>query len=434
MASAAPEPVRGTVDAAGRLTAADPRLARLQEEAGGGLGAMLAVPQLAAIARLASQLGVSLSRQALAATSEADLDLWVRAEPSSAGVALSIESWVEKPPRRRRFRLIEGTESGNTDPQPDLTTDANLRLLSVSAEAAEQLELAAASARGEPLARVLELLPGTDGDLPLLSAVAGRQPFEGQLVRARSGTGELVLGGEPRMSPEGDFAGFDLRLTASAKPDEAVSEPAEDFDDLLRQPLDVIMGEAARIAEKGEGPLRSDYAGYAADIAAAARHLLDVLQSMSVERAAPSAERIDLAALALEATGLVQAQASEAGVTFDVDGPTALQALGEARSVTQILVNLIGNAVRHSPRGKVVHVTGAAGAHVSITVADEGPGIAAADQQRIFERFEQAEPRADGAGLGLAISRRLARQMGGDITLESTPGEGARFTLRLPGA
>jgi len=434
MASAAPEPIRGTVDVAGRLTAADPRLARLQEEAGGGLGAMLAVPQLAAIARLASQLGVSLSRQALAATNDADLDLWVRAEPSSAGVALSIESWVEKPPRRQRFRLIEGAEADHAQPQPDLTTDANLRLLHVSAEAAERLDIAPALVRGEPLARVLELLPAADGDLPLLSAVAARRPFEGQSVRARSGTGELVLGGIPRIGRDGEFAGFDLRLAHPAEEHEGVSEPAEGFDNLLRQPLDVIMGEAARIAEKGEGPLRSDYAGYASDIAAAARHLLDVLQSMGVERSAPSAERIDLAALALEATGLVQAQASEAGVSFDVDGPAALQALGEARSVTQILVNLIGNAVRHSPRGKVVHVTGTAGAYVSIAVADEGPGIAPADQQRIFERFEQAEPRTDGAGLGLAISRRLARQMGGDITLESTPGKGARFTLRLPGA
>ena len=67
-----------------------------------------------------------------------------------------------------------------------------------------------------------------------------------------------------------------------------------------------------------------------------------------------------------------------------------------------------------------------------MTVADQGPGIAAADQQRIFERFERAHSREDGTGLGLAISRRLARSMGGDVTLDSAPGEGARFTLTLP--
>jgi signal transduction histidine kinase len=67
-----------------------------------------------------------------------------------------------------------------------------------------------------------------------------------------------------------------------------------------------------------------------------------------------------------------------------------------------------------------------------VTVSDHGPGIAPADQQRIFERFERAHTAQEGTGLGLAISRRLARSMGGDVTLESTPGEGARFTLTLP--
>ena len=67
----------------------------------------------------------------------------------------------------------------------------------------------------------------------------------------------------------------------------------------------------------------------------------------------------------------------------------------------------------------------------SATVCDEGPGIAPEDQQRIFERFEQAHT-GGGAGLGLAIARRLARTMGGDITLVSVPGQGARFTLSVP--
>jgi signal transduction histidine kinase len=70
----------------------------------------------------------------------------------------------------------------------------------------------------------------------------------------------------------------------------------------------------------------------------------------------------------------------------------------------------------------------------SVTVIDEGPGIATADQQRIFERFERAHSREGGTGLGLAISRRLARSMGGDVTLDSALGEGARFTLTLPRA
>jgi signal transduction histidine kinase len=65
-----------------------------------------------------------------------------------------------------------------------------------------------------------------------------------------------------------------------------------------------------------------------------------------------------------------------------------------------------------------------------VTIADEGPGIAAEDAERIFEPFERAHSK-EGTGLGLAISRRLARSLGGDVTLDSEPGEGARFTLTL---
>jgi signal transduction histidine kinase len=97
------------------------------------------------------------------------------------------------------------------------------------------------------------------------------------------------------------------------------------------------------------------------------------------------------------------------------------------------LVNLLGNAVRHSPEGETVTITfdrsdGFAQAHV----ADRGPGIASEDQQRIFERGERAKGAEGGTGLGLAIARRLAQSMGGDITLESEAGQGARFTLSLP--
>jgi len=101
----------------------------------------------------------------------------------------------------------------------------------------------------------------------------------------------------------------------------------------------------------------------------------------------------------------------------------------------QILVNLIGNAVRHSPAGGTVALLIERRDNmIAATVADEGPGIAEADQQRIFERYERVGDAPGGIGLGLAISRRLARSMGGDIELHSAPGEGARFTLILPSA
>jgi signal transduction histidine kinase len=103
--------------------------------------------------------------------------------------------------------------------------------------------------------------------------------------------------------------------------------------------------------------------------------------------------------------------------------------------VIQILVNLIVNAIRYSPENGTVRLSFArTPGTASVTIFDEGPGVPAGDEHRIFERFERAHTKEGGTGLGLAISRRLARSMGGDVTLDSAPGEGARFTLTLPSA
>jgi len=432
MASTAPDPIRGSVDEHGRLTRADPPLARLQEAAGSRLGAVLAVPQLADIARLARQLGVSLSRPALAATDTADLDLWVRAEPLDAGVELAIESWIERPLKGARWPFAELAEPASAlATSAAFSTDAELRLLTLTAAAARLLDTTAAEAIGQPLTRMLDLQPGADGELPLLMGVALRRGFWGQRVAARPGGAELLVAGEPRLTSDGNLTGLQCQLTS---PEPAAAESgAASFDALLREPLDVIVGQAERIADRAEGPLRSDYAAYASDIAGAAKHLLEVLQAMGREVSdAGTAERVDLAELALEAAGLVQAQASEAGVALEIDGVPTLPVMGQPRQVTQILVNLIGNAIRHSPAKGVVRITSDTGAMANVTIADQGPGVAPADADRIFERFEQIEPRGPGAGLGLAISRRLAREMGGDISLNSKAGEGARFILSLP--
>jgi signal transduction histidine kinase len=112
---------------------------------------------------------------------------------------------------------------------------------------------------------------------------------------------------------------------------------------------------------------------------------------------------------------------------------TLLFAKGDARGIVQVIVNILGNAIRYSPPGSPVAISLATAAgRARVTVADRGPGIAAADQQRIFQRFERVDDsEADGTGLGLAISLRLARQMGGEISLDSVLGEGSRFTLEL---
>jgi signal transduction histidine kinase/DNA-binding response OmpR family regulator len=117
--------------------------------------------------------------------------------------------------------------------------------------------------------------------------------------------------------------------------------------------------------------------------------------------------------------------------------PEALRLLLDGDKVEQVLTNLLINALNHTPAGGAVTVGAAlpdATGHYVLTVRDTGPGIAAGEQEQVFERFYQSPQRQaqGGTGLGLALSRELATLLGGTLTLESEPGLGAAFTLRFP--
>ena len=444
MASVPSEPraVRGRVDKAGRLIVAEPELEALQRDAGSALGKTLALPQIAAVVHLARKLGIPVARPAIAGTVEHDLELWVRATPEGDDIALAIEGWTVRPPSASRLGSLlgGGSEANSSEPRHEWAADEELRLISLSPELADYLGVSLDEAPGQSLTRILRLDEDEAGEMPLVLALAARRSFTGQPARSRSEDARSVLlSGEVVTSADGQFAGFHgTAETGQKAPVASERERTAAFDnaleEALRSPLDRIIESAERIVERADGPLRSDYASYGTDIASAARHLLSVIRSMR-EDACHAHTTVDLAALAAEAVVLLEAAAEEREVTIQLDAAAPMPAAGEERAVIQILVNLIGNAVRHSPPGGIVtlsfeQTTGTA----SATIADEGPGIDAADQQRIFERFERADPREGGTGLGLAISRRLARSMGGEVSLESAAGTGARFTLTLPAA
>jgi signal transduction histidine kinase len=435
-----PRPVSGRLDKAGRLVAADPELEALQRQAGSGLGQELALPQVAAVARLARNLRIPVSRPAVAASIDHDIDLWVRATPEGDEVLLSLEGWTERAPAGPRLAALLGgtTESDSPAPHSEWAADEELRVISLSPELAEHLGVDLAEVAGQPLTRALRLEENESGEMPLISALAARRDFTGQKALSRTDDSRvLVLNGEVVTDTDGNFAGF----RGTAELESAVSAPAEPssiaafdhaLDEVLRSPLDRIIESAEQIVERADGPLRSDYASYGNDIAAAARHLLSVVRSMS-EDPAHGQRAVDLAALAAEAVVMLESTAEEREIAIEPETVGTLPASGQERAVIQILVNLIGNAVRHSPSGGTVRLAFArTPGTASVTVSDEGPGIAPTDQQRIFERFERADSDVAGTGLGLAISRRLARSMGGDVTLDSAPGAGARFTLTLP--
>jgi len=142
-------------------------------------------------------------------------------------------------------------------------------------------------------------------------------------------------------------------------------------------------------------------------------------------------------ALVAEVRDLIstQAQAKELALNVDVE-PFLMN--GDHARIRQILVNLLGNAVKFTAVGEVRLTARLHGERVSFMVSDTGPGIPAEAQTRIFERFTQvdgASTRAfGGTGLGLAISQALALAMGGGLSVRSRPGEGACFELSLPQA
>ena len=430
-----PKPVVGRIDRAGRLVAADPKLERLQVEAGSRLGAPLALPQLAAIARTAQRLRVPVSRRAVAAGRDQDVDMWVRAVPEGDEVALVIEQWNARPSSGPRLAAAAADESVLPGEVQRWSVDKELRLTKITASLAETVGTDAAEAAGQPLTKLFRL-EDENGTMPLLTALVSHTAFSGQRVRTRKGDAILVLDGEPVTGANGEFAGFE----GSAKPPQTPSSPPSDavagthLAQVLRSPLDRIIDSAARIAERTDGPLRSEYAVYAADISAAAHHLLSIVRSMGQEPVSGHAT-IDLSELTNEAVGFVESAAAERDIAIAIEPADSCAARGEARGVIQILVNLIGNAVRHSPDQSAVAISfEKANGSAMVHVADNGPGIAANDQERIFERFEQASHDGQGTGLGLAIARRLARAMEGDIRLKSEPGKGSIFSIVLPAA
>lgn len=234
------------------------------------------------------------------------------------------------------------------------------------------------------------------------------------------------------------------RASITAPPAAANALLPENFSEPLHKALDrplsriVATAESLRAVEDEAVP--ETYRGYARDIAEAGRHLQSLLGDLveldQVERAAPiEREAFDLALVARRAVGLLGMRAAERNIEVRVEGERTF-GIGDERRTLQIAMNLVANALLHSPAEKAVAVRiGLSNDEAALTVSDTGPGIPHADQDRVFEKFVRLSPNETaGSGLGLYISRRLARAMGGDLTLESEAGWGARFTLSLPAA
>ncbi len=237
----------------------------------------------------------------------------------------------------------------------------------------------------------------------------------------------------------------DLReaLTQAEQANQAKSEFLANMSHEIRTPMTAILGYAEVLLDPNVLEEQSRSAIHT--IRRNGVHLLeiinDILDISKIEAGKLETERIacDPCRLLTDIDGLLRHRATEKGLAFEIgiEGGIPEEVRTDPTRLRQILINLIGNALKFTSAG-FVRVTAAYDGgqnRLLITVADTGIGITSEQQDLLFRPFTQADQsttrRYGGTGLGLTISKRLARLLGGDLTVESTPGVGSRFTVSI---
>lgn len=435
------QPIRGSVAKDGRLVFADDALRRLHHRAGGTEGSQLAIPTLAALAALAHQLKMRLSRSVKVADIDEDLELWVEVQIEGDLAKLSILSWRALPTRSS----FGGSPSVAFDEISELRFDAKLRLIGATGAVAGELH---SSDFGRPVEDIFAKLANDRIQITeLMEAIRTQDRFSRKSLQLATGA-FVSVSGITQLSGNGELSGYSCQFTAVDEIQEA-PPPAQSpgilfgrqLAPVLRQPLGRIIANAETIGSELSGPIRENYALYAKDIANAARHLVALVDDLGDLEAVENADfvtardNIELGDLARRVAGLLALKAADHSIRIVTPSHAQkVPAVAEFRRVLQILLNLVTNAVRYSPDGTEVFIDIATTEDASlIMVSDQGAGIASADRERVFEKFERLGRSGDGgSGLGLYISRTLARAMGGDLTVDSAASGGAKFTLRLP--
>jgi signal transduction histidine kinase/DNA-binding response OmpR family regulator len=212
----------------------------------------------------------------------------------------------------------------------------------------------------------------------------------------------------------------------------------------LRTPLNAIIGFSGVLLDRTFGDVNPKQEEYLADILGAGRHLLslinDVLDVAKVEAGQMKLElsELDLGALLNDALVLVREQASDRAQTIDLEVEPDLPVVSaDARRIKQVVTNLVSNAVKFTPEhGRIVTTARLVGDAVHVSVQDNGIGIGPDDREMIFEAFNQVtagtDPKPEGTGLGLTLSRQIVGLHGGSLWVESSAGEGSTFTFSLP--
>jgi GAF domain-containing protein len=211
----------------------------------------------------------------------------------------------------------------------------------------------------------------------------------------------------------------------------------------LRTPLNAILGYTELMADGIYGQLPEKTMGVLKRLESNGRHLLglinDVLDLSKIEAGQLVLELTDysLEDIAQTVRSTLEPLAADKKLAFKVEmAPKLPPGHGDGRRLAQVVINLVGNAIKFTDAGEVVIAGGATDGSFHLSVRDTGPGISAADQAKLFQEFQQADNaitrKKGGTGLGLAISKRIIEMHGGKIWVESQVGQGSTFSFTLP--
>ncbi|PEQ13399.1 sensor histidine kinase [Novosphingobium sp. PC22D] len=447
---------RARTDAADRLIEAGEPLSGLQYRCGGEIGGIVAVPELLELARKVRAYGFKLARAIAAFDGSETITAWVEVSPredEADGCDILVRSWHAMPAPQESESVLHRRKTNLDREVAELTArlDAAQRLLAVTCDSPELADVAGRMEAG--------IGTSWTDHLNLFDATH-KQPLHWRLL---DGARVEVEGSNrpwravliPQVLPGFEPSGFELLLVSDVPPAAAPPEPepeAEreglkpgvvglDVAPVLRQPIARIIANAETIRTQLAGPLPSPYANYAGDIVNAGKLLLELLEDLAdlevieSENFHTQPDHIDLGDVARQAAGILGVRAAEKNIGLDAPPlGESLPAIAEFRRVLQVLLNLIGNAIRYSPADSRIWIRlEADGDRARVIVADQGPGLDESEQAIVFEKFERLGRSGDGgSGLGLYISRRLAQAMGGRLTVHSARGQGARFVLEVP--
>ncbi len=290
------------------------------------------------------------------------------------------------------------------------------------------------------IALILAIIPGTKNRIASITDITERKRAEKELIRYRDRLEELVKERTQQLEIVNKELGqSNIKLQEL---DRLKSMFIASMSHELHTPLNSIIGFTGILLQEFPGPLNDEQKKQLCMVKGSSRHLLDLitdiidLSKIEAGKIEVSLTDFDMIAVIREVVALVGPAAARKSLSVVMDGPEILSMKSDQRRIRQVLVNLVGNAVKFTEQGEVRVSVSENNGTVQISVQDTGPGIRDEDMDRLFQFFSQITsvdmPKLEGTGLGLYLSKKLMKLLNGDITAKSEFGKGSVFTMTLP--